>query len=313
MSTRTHWGVAVVVAALAAGCGSDDGGTAGPPGGSGGSSSGGNGGGINFDGGAASGGSEGGTRKFPIGPDGYPIGFTKTDHGARKLGEPFDGTPPGDANCGSVLLGVVRDFKDGSQPGGHPDFETFTGDGLQGIVKDTLGADGKPVYAASGSTVFTTGKAEFDQWYRNTDGVNQPFIIYFFLVPNAGVYTFESNAFFPLDGAGFGNQGNPHNFHFTTEVHTKFKYNGGETFRFQGDDDLWVFINDKLAIDLGGLHPKQQQQIDLDTAASGLGISPGNIYSLALFHAERHTDESNFRIDTNLQFVDCGTTVPEPR
>ena len=197
--------------------------------------------------------------------------------------------------------------------GGHPDFETFTGDGLKGIVEDTLGSDQKPVYASNGPTIYTTGKTEFDQWYRNTDGINKPYLIFFFLVPNGGVYTFESNAFFPLDDAGWGNEGHPHNFHFTTEVHTKFKYNGGETFRFQGDDDLWVFINDKLAIDLGGLHAKQTQQIDLDTAASSLGISPGNVYSLALFHAERHTDESNFRIDTNLEFVDCGTTVPEPR
>jgi fibro-slime domain-containing protein len=57
----------------------------------------------------------------------------------------------------------------------------------------------------------------------------------------------------------------------------------------------------------------QQDQISLDAEASALGIQVGNAYDLALFHAERHTSESNFRIDTNLDFVDCGTTVPEPR
>ena len=40
-----------------------------------------------------------------------------------------------------------------------------------------------------------------------------------------------------------------------------------------------------------------------------LGITKGKIYSLDLFHAERHSTASNFRIDTNLQFVDCGIIV----
>lgn len=310
----------VVLAAgvLAFGCGSDEGSSAsnfGGGGGKGGTGGTGGGGGsvIQVDGGGGSSSDAGGKGGgFPIGPDGIPVGFTKADLGAWKLGDPFDGTPPSLGDCGSVLLGVVRDFKDGTQ-GGHPDFQTFTGDGLKGIVENDLGADKKPVYANSGATAHTTGPDNFKQWYVNVPGVNQAFIIYFFLVPNAGKFTFESNAFFPLDGAGFGNEGHNHNFHFTTELHTQFKYKGGETFRFQGDDDLWVFINGKLAIDLGGLHPVQQQQIDLDADAGKLGISVGGTYALDLFHAERHTNESNFRIDTNLEFVDCGTTVPEPK
>jgi fibro-slime domain-containing protein len=46
--------------------------------------------------------------------------------------------------------------------------------------------------------------------------------------------------------------------------------------------------------------------------AERLGITPGNDYPIELFHAERHTDESNFRIDTNLTFIDCGIVVPDP-
>jgi len=99
------------------------------------------------------------------------------------------------------------------------------------------------------------------------------------------------------------------NFGFTTELHMKFKYNGGEHFTFSGDDDLWVFVNHKLALDLGGLHPLATGTIDLDQAAAGLGISPGNIYPIELFHAERHTQSSNFRVDTNLAFTDCGQVI----
>lgn len=314
--------LALTASALVLACGADDGGQAsnfggGGKGGSGasgtgaGSGSGGSGAVIGVDAGGGSG-TGGKPSSFPLGPDGLPIGFSKADKGAWKLGPTFDGTPPELDECGSVLLGVVRDFQDSTQ-GGHPDFQAYSGNGLKGIVENDLGADQKPVYAHTGGTAHTTSPNDFRQWYVNTPGVNQAFLLYFFLVPEGGVYTFQSNAFFPLDGAGFGNQGHAHNFHFTTELHTKFEYKGGETFQFQGDDDLWVFINGKLAIDLGGLHPAQTDQISLDAEAGNLGITTGNIYPLALFHAERRTNESNFRIDTNLAFVDCGSTVPEPR
>jgi fibro-slime domain-containing protein len=38
-----------------------------------------------------------------------------------------------------------------------------------------------------------------------------------------------------------------------------------------------------------------------------LGIEKGKVYPLELFHAERHTTASHFRVDTTLTFVDCGT------
>jgi fibro-slime domain-containing protein len=247
-----------------------------------------------------------------------PDDFTPADDGGWKLGERV----PDDAQmgsggsssdgCGAEILGVVRDFKRGDEDDGHPDFETFTGDGEEGIVEEDLGADMKPVYVDR-EHEYTTTKSNFDEWYVNVDDVNEAYFISFYLEPaNNGVLTFHSSDFFPLDDAGFGNQDNDHNFHFTTEVHTTFRYNGGETFQFTGDDDLWVYINKKLAIDLGGLHSQLTARISLDDEADRLGIETGGVYQLDLFHAERHTHESNFRIDTNLYFVDCGIIVPEP-
>ena len=68
----------------------------------------------------------------------------------------------------------------------------------------------------------------------------------------------------------------------------------------------------RLFTDLGGLHSAQTDQINLDDEADRLGIAIGNDYLLELFHAERHTNESNFRVDTTLEFVDCGIIVPDP-
>ena len=263
------------------------------------------------------------------GTGGYmlPDDFTPATNGGWKLG---DEVPPSSGSggsggmagggatggCGTEIIGVVRDFRAGKDkdgkvlPAGHPDFETFTGSGEKGIVEVTLGDDLKPVYVDVDHD-YTTTQDNFDQWYRTEAGVNEAYFVSFYLQPVGNVLTFFSNEFFPLDGEGFGNEGNNHNYHFTTEVHTTFQYNGGETFKFTGDDDLWVFINKKLAIDLGGLHMSQSDEVSLDEDAARLGISRGGIYSLDLFHAERHTDKSNFRIDTNLAFVDCGIIVPD--
>lgn len=215
-------------------------------------------------------------------------------------------TGAGGGDCNPALVGVVRDFRGYDQPMGHPDFEHFGGDGLQGIVEDTLGADHKPVYAHPGPTEFTTGPAEFDQWYRDVAGVNQA-IPYTILgtIDGSGLFTYQNNAFFPIDGQGFGNEGENHNFGFTFELHMEFAYEGGEIFTFTGDDDLWVFVNDRLAIDLGGLHSSQTDTLDVDARAAALGLVVGQTYPLDLFHAERHTTESNFAIQSNLKFTNC--------
>jgi fibro-slime domain-containing protein len=242
-------------------------------------------------------------------------------------------------NCGSQLFGLVRDFKMGTTTGGHPDFESPPMVDDRGIVTDTLGADGKPIYANNGGRT-TSSQANFDQWYRDVPDVNMTYLIALRFVRNGtgNLYTFAAalsnpttggpggprgrdagagagrdagaalpdSSYFPLDGYGFDNQSQPHNFSFTTELHTSFTYSGGETFTFQGDDDVFVYINGHLAIDLGGIHNQETLTVNLDAQASTLGITTGNVYDLAVFNAERHTTQSNFRIDTTMTFTNCG-------
>jgi fibro-slime domain-containing protein len=270
----------------------------------------------------------------PSGSLPVPQSFVAADIGGYALGEPTRGeavhgagASGADAGTGcDVLVAIVRDFKGINEDDGHPDFKAFDGKGpTTGLVASSLGEDRKPVYASHceatpdkslcPSGQMTTSKADFDEWYRFTDGVNRPYVLYLKFEANDGVYTFASKAFFPLDGASWGNSPHKshHNFGFTTELHTRFRYGGGERFTFTGDDDLWVFVNGKLAIDLGGLHASESQALDLDAKAGDLGITAGETYDLELFHAERHSASSNFRVDTTLSFTNCGTIVPEIR
>jgi fibro-slime domain-containing protein len=280
-------------------------------------------------------GGDGGTAPADAGSAALPADVTmvKTEFGSYGLGAAIAGDgadmPAGEGGAGTCnfIVGVVRDFK-GADVGGHPDFEAFSGGGTPNLVLGALGADQKPQYAGrcDSPLSFTdsscpdgqqlSGKSYFDQWYRYTKDVNQPYLVYLQFEPNGNVFTFQSLYYFPLDGVGWGNSvadgnGKSRNFGFTSEFHTQFKYGGGESFTFTGDDDVWVFMNHKLAIDLGGLHSAQSRVIDLDQAASDLGLVKGNAYPLDLFHAERHSGASTFRVDTNLAFTNCGTVPPD--
>lgn len=198
------------------------------------------------------------------------------------------------ASCGQ-LTATLRDFR-----ADHPDFEHVTNTDDRGIVRVALGLDGKPVYAPSGASPSVASQASFDQWYRDVAGVNMRFELPLPLVEAPqGTFTFDDQDFFPLDGMGWPNtEVFGHNFLFTTEIHATFTYHGGEQFRFDGDDDVFVFVDHKLALDLGGVHVAESATIDFNA----LGLTAGATYALDVFHAERHTDQSHFRMVTT---IDC--------
>jgi fibro-slime domain-containing protein len=221
------------------------------------------------------------------------------------------------ASAGTTLTGTVRDFQmstSASQTYPNRDFETPVISGDRGIVTGALGLDGKPVYdtaAHPGGTVTTYSNGPmsatdfFNQWYHNTPGYNIPLSVSITLDPiGGGFFQYSNSAFFPIDGLGFGNQLQSHNYSFTYEIHAFFQYTGSGVFDFTGDDDGLVYINNQRVIDLGGVHGPEGASVDVST----LGLTVGNTYSLDVFFAERHLVGSNFLITTNLDLQQA----PEP-
>lgn len=92
------------------------------------------------------------------------------------------------------------------------------------------------------------------------------------------------------------------NQHFCFESHASFTYKPGLRFSFRGDDDIWVFIGGKLAVDIGGTHIAAPGYVNLDqiTDKDGLPLVVGGTYPIDIFFCDRRTVMSNVRIKTNM-------------
>ena len=80
----------------------------------------------------------------------------------------------------------------------------------------------------------------------------------------------------------------------------------GQYFEFRGDDDVWVFINNRLVVDIGGCHSPIEGSVNLDT----LGLVEGNEYPFHIFFSERNATGSNFKMRTSINLQTEKTYYP---
>jgi fibro-slime domain-containing protein len=195
------------------------------------------------------------------------------------------------------------------------DQATVTIDGktmpINGIYVDkykslVLVSDGNGVYSLNaknalryGDTTIYEDDTSTDNTYKNDKNV-------------------EEKHFYPLDGLGYDA---PDYFGDTTDMTTgrngnfamvseaQFVYNPNQYFTFSGDDDVYLYINGVLALDLGGAHGVCTKTVKLSDVAAKCGLTAGKVADFKFFYMERNSSASNFSIKTNIELATPAISV----
>lgn len=182
---------------------------------------------------------------------------------------------------------------------------------INGIYVDkykslVLVSDGNGVYSLNaknalryGDTTIYEDDTSTDNTYKNDKNV-------------------EEKHFYPLDGLGYDA---PDYFGDTTDMTTgrngnfamvseaQFVYNPNQYFTFSGDDDVYLYINGVLALDLGGAHGVCTKTVKLSDVAAKCGLTAGKVADFKFFYMERNSSASNFSIKTNIELATPAISV----
>lgn len=130
--------------------------------------------------------------------------------------------------------------------------------------------------------------------------------------------------FYPIDGLGYdailgdttdkandsgSNRPEHPNGNYALRGEAQFVYRDDLYFEFSGDDDVYMYINGVLALDLGGAHGICTKRVNLKDVAQQCHLTEGEVATFTFFYMERNSDASNFKIETNMELVKRGISV----
>lgn len=186
----------------------------------------------------------------------------------------------------------------------------------QGLVDYYLNDEYLPI-GLGGNYISNRGMTDLARWFSNTEGKSQSYTGQIQLKYNRenATFSYNNDKFYPLDDAKFSandfvnNDGHNHLFTMSFAVPFTPITSGEEQFIIEADDDTFVFVGDRLALDLGGIHEPIKGQFlinkdgevltsvgEEDYAYSGINVKAGEGSIIRIFHADRDSKESIFNV-----------------
>lgn len=128
---------------------------------------------------------------------------------------------------------------------------------------------------------------------------------------NGKILTTEGAGFYPLENErkfSYENSEKAQNYFFGMRYDVLFKigdYVGPMNYEFTGDDDLWVLLDGKVVLDLGGIHQAASETVDIweklgKTADQLTPEEKEKEHTLTVLYMERGAGESNCKMKFTL-------------
>lgn len=185
----------------------------------------------------------------------------------------------------------------------------------KGLVEYNLNENYLPV-AVSGKLTPNRG-INMDRWFNEVEGKSKNYTgnVKLQYKADGAQFSFYQKEFYPLDEVDFSKDDpvnrDGHNHLFTMSFAVPFTVlkSGNETFEIMADDDTFVYVGDRLAIDMGGVHEATTGRFtiaengevyasvrDEEPAYTGINVGEEEGSIVRIFHADRDSNESVFEV-----------------
>ena len=178
----------------------------------------------------------------------------------------------------------------------------------QGLVEGVLNSEHLPV-AIGGERQTNRGMAgeSFRRWFSTVAEASQsyPGTLGLRYDPSAGSFRFDSDNYYPLKQVENGQL-----FTMSLGVPVQVMADGREAFSVTADDDTWVYVGDRLVLDMGGVHEATVGSFEItkdgevytsvgedELGFSGVILDKDARTTVRIFHANRDGAESVFHLE----------------